>query len=91
MQFSWLTKFYTKGFQKMEQDVDLVIVGDNLDYDELAKHVKSAEAETEKQINYTVMGINEFELRRKRNDTFLANLLRSSKVMLIGDEDELLV
>ncbi len=90
IEFAWLTKFYTKGFNKTEQDVDLVIVGDALDYDELAKHVKAAESETERQINYTVMGINEFALRRKRNDAFLSNLLRSSRVMLVGDEDELL-
>ena len=90
IEYAWLTKFYTKNQNKGDQDVDLVIIGDNLDYEKLASIIKKAEAETEKQVNYTVMGSGEFDLRKKRNDSFLANLLNSSKVMLIGDEDELL-
>lgn len=88
--FAWLTNFFTKHIQKGPQDVDLVIIGDNVNLDFLAKHVKSTEAEVKRQINYTVMSLHEFQIRKERKDPFVMNLLLSSRVMLVGDEDNML-
>lgn len=90
LKYAWLTKFFTKHIHKGQQDVDLVVVGDNVDLEKLAECVRIAESESESQINYTVMGADEFDLRKQRKDSFVANLLLSSKVVLVGDEDEIL-
>jgi len=89
IKFAWLTRFYIKQLPKGNMDVDLVVVGDNVNLDKLAQHAKAAEKDTEKQINYTVMSPHEFEVRKQRRDNFVMNLLLSSRVMLIGDEDEM--
>lgn len=89
--YAWLTKFYTKQVQKGPNDVDLVVIGDKIDFGELARHVKSAEEETGRQINYTVMGLHEFDLRKQRRDKFVMDLFLSSRVMLVGDEDKMLL
>lgn len=90
VKFCWLTKFYTKRIAKTDKDVDLVLIGDDLNYDLLANIVKDAEKETGRQINYTVMGEQEFTVRKQRGDAFVMNLLLSSRVMLVGDEDKML-
>lgn len=90
IQYAWLTKFYTKQLPKGATDVDLVIVGDDINLDSLAEHAKAAEVETDRQVNYTVMSVHEFDIRKQRRDNFVMNLLLSSRVMLIGDEDKML-
>lgn len=49
------------------------------------------EAETEfgREINYTVMTEEEFAFRKKNNDPFIWRFLKQPKVMIIGNEEEL--
>jgi len=42
-----------------------------------------------REINYTVMTQDEFEFRRRRRDPFLTGILAGSRVMIMGDEEEL--
>jgi len=71
-----------------EDDVDLLIVGQVV-MPQLASLVRSEETRREREINYTVMTKDEFEFRKRRNDSFINKILRTSKVVLIGDEDTL--
>jgi len=71
-----------------EGKVDLLIVGEVL-LPELAKLVRAEEGRLEQEINYTVMSREEFEFRKKRRDPFLLSILASSRVMIIGDEEDL--
>ena len=57
---------------------------------QLASIVREEEARIDKEINYTVMTLEEFEYRRSRRDPFLLNILSGSRVMIIGDEDDLI-
>ncbi len=56
--------------------------------------VESIMAETEKTygrtINYTVMDDDEFIFRKRNNDPFIWRFLKQPKVMLVGNEEELL-
>lgn len=69
-------------------DVDLLIVG-SVVLPELGTYVKAAEVKRERELNYTVMTEEEFTFRKRRRDPFVQEILAGSRVMLIGDEEEL--
>ena len=68
-----------------EDEVDILIVGD-VNLPELATLIRMEESKRGYEINYTVMGRDEFEFRKKRRDPFLQGILSASRVMILGDE-----
>lgn len=74
--------------RKKEDEVDILVVGDVV-LPELAALIRAEESKRNKEINYTVMSKEEFEFRKKRRDPFLLGILSGSRVMIIGDEEEL--
>lgn len=68
--------------------VDILVVGEVV-LPELATLVRMEESKRAKEINYTVMSREEFEFRKKRRDPFLQGILFGSRVMIIGDETDL--
>lgn len=80
---------FTRGKpRKREDDVDVLVVGDVV-LPELATIIRTEESKRGKEINYTVMGRDELEFRKKRRDPFLLGILAGSRTMIIGDEEEL--
>jgi hypothetical protein len=75
--------------KKSQTDVDVLVVG-NVVLPELAQLVKSEEVRRERELNYTVMTEEEFEFRKKRRDPFLMDIIHDSRVMIIGDELDLI-
>lgn len=69
-------------------DVDLLIVG-SVVLPELSQYVKAEEVRRERELNYTVMSEDEFLFRKRRRDPFILEILQGSRVMLVGDEEEL--
>ncbi len=69
-------------------DVDLLVVGDVV-LPQLAAIVKEFEGSLKREINYTAMTKDEFEFRKKRRDPFITKVLTGSRIMLIGDEEEM--
>lgn len=81
-------KFARKAERK-EDEVDILVVGEIV-MPELAALVKAEEEKRGKEINYTIMTEEEFVFRKKRRDPFLLGILSHSKMMIIGDEEDLL-
>lgn len=84
--------FSGKFIRRMENspnDVDLLIVG-NVIIPQLSSMVKKAEEEVGREVNYTVMSEDEFSFRKSRNDPFISDILKKSRMMIIGDEEEML-
>jgi hypothetical protein len=80
---------YLRGLiKRANTDVDLLVVG-NIVLPELAQIVKNEEVRREREINYTVMTEEEFAFRKRRRDPFVLSILEGSRVMVIGDEEEL--
>lgn len=75
--------------ERKEEEVDVLVVG-NIVMAELTVLIKAEEEKRGREINYTVMTNEEFDFRKKRRDPFLLGILFSGKVMVIGDEEELL-
>ncbi len=74
--------------RKREDEVDILVVGDVV-LPELATLVRVEESKRGSEINYTVMSREEFDFRKRRRDPFLLGILAGSRVMIIGDEDNL--
>lgn len=81
-------KFVRRKIRRRDDDVDILIVGDVV-LPELAALVRKEESKRGKEINYTVMSREEFEFRKKRRDPFLLGILSGSRVMILGDEEDL--
>lgn len=88
IKFAMLSGSFTRRLLTSEEKVDLLIVG-NVVLPELSGLVKLEESRIEREINYTVMSEEEFEFRKRRRDPFILEILRGSRVMIVGDEEEL--
>lgn len=80
---------FVRRLPRKEDEVDILTVGEVVMV-ELGALVKAEEEKRGKEINYTVMTNEEFDFRKKRRDPFLLGILSSSKVMIVGDEEELM-
>lgn len=91
IKFAMMSGRYMRGLShKGGNDVDLLIVG-SVVLPELAQLVKAEEAKRERELNYTVMTEEEFTFRKRRRDPFVLDILSSSRIMLVGDEEELVL
>ena len=81
-------KFARMKDSKKDDEVDILVVGEVV-LPELAALIRLEESKRNKEINYTVMSREEFDFRKKRRDPFLLGVLSGSRVMIIGDEEDL--
>jgi predicted nucleotidyltransferase len=88
VKFAMLSGNFVRGRLSGPNDVDLLVVG-NVVLPELSNLVRTEEARRGHEINYTVMTEDEFEFRKRRNDPFIGEILSRVRVLLIGDEEEL--
>ncbi len=80
---------FARRLPKGPEDVDLLVVGAVV-LPELALLVREEEKRLDAEINYTVMTEEEFDFRKKKRDPFILSILYDSRVMLIGDEENML-
>lgn len=89
IKFAMLSGRFAKDLESEPDNVDLLVIG-TVVLPELALLVRAEEGRRGREINYTVMTPDEFEFRKKRNDPFVQSILSGSRLMLIGDEEEML-
>lgn len=88
IKYAMLSRAYAGGRRKSSAlDVDLLVVG-KVNLDALEDLIKKEEEMRNKEINYTVMGEEEFNFRKRKNDPFVMRVLMQSRIMLAGDEEE---
>ncbi len=74
--------------RKNPDEVDLLVVGD-INLNELASVVRAEETVRSQAINYTPMSDEELKFRRTRKDPFLLSILTGGRVVIYGDELDL--
>ncbi len=90
IKFAMVSGRYMRGLPRLGQsDVDVLLVG-SVVLPELSQIVKAEEVRRERELNYTVMTEEEYEFRKRRRDPFVLSILEGSRIMVIGDEEELL-
>lgn len=68
--------------------VDVLVVGDVV-LPELANLIRQEESKRKYEINYSPMSKEEFQFRKSRRDPFIQGILMGSRVMVIGDDLDL--
>jgi predicted nucleotidyltransferase len=81
-----LSNSYIQDRKKSETDIDLLIVGSQIDNVYLDKIIKDSELKLKREINYTYLSPLEFESIKRSREDFLMDIINNKKLMLIGDE-----
>lgn len=89
IKFAFISTKFLKGSSSNTEDVNLLVVG-NIVLPELQSIIADEQAKREQEINYSFMDEAEFTFRVRRRDPFILRVLLQPKVMLMGDEEELL-
>ncbi len=74
-----------KGGERTASDVDLMVIG-TPDPERLHRVLQEAEEQLGREISLVTMGLDEWRQRRAAGDGFVAELMRSRKIFLVGDE-----
>ena len=88
IKYAMLSSFFVKGNPYTQNDVDLFVVG-TIVLPELSAIIREEEARRAREINFTPMTEEEFNFRKNRRDPFVMGILAKPRVMLIGDEEEM--
>lgn len=89
IKFACLSGRFVRKMPVLDRQVDLLIIGEVV-MPQLAALVKFEEPQVGREINYSVMSVEELTFRKRRRDPFILDLLTGSRIMLIGDEEELI-
>ncbi len=89
IKYAFVATRFIRNIESRSDDVDVLIVGQVV-LPELQSIIANEQAKREKEINYSFMDEAEFGFRVKRRDPFILRVLVQPKIMLLGDESELL-
>lgn len=88
VRYAMLSGSFVRGKPYAQNEVDLFVVG-TIVLPELGVIVREEEARRNREINFTPMTEEEFAFRKNRRDPFVMSILSKPRVMLIGDEEEM--
>lgn len=86
--YAILSSSFVKGRPYTPNEIDLFVVG-TIVLPELGAIIREEEARRDREINFTPMTLEEFNFRKNRRDPFVIGILAKPRVMLIGDEEEM--
>lgn len=89
VKWAFVSRDFARGNKSLSGAVDLFMVGD-INLDALGRLIKEEEAGRGSEINYTVLGEEEFKTRQKRHDAFLEKVLQRPRLTLLGSEERFL-
>lgn len=88
IRYAMLSTAFAKGKSYNPNEVDLFVVG-TIVLPELGSIIREEETRRSREINFTPMTEEEFAFRKSRRDPFVMSILAKPRVMLIGDEEEM--
>ncbi len=88
LKFVMISGRFLRHMPRAKDTVDLLVVGEVI-LPQLSELIRETEAKLSREINYTVMTEEELSYRKTHNDPFIARILAGSRVMIIGDEEDL--
>lgn len=74
--------------ERAESDIDLMVIG-RISLEEVLALIRGPEEKLSREINVSLYDLHEIRKRVKDHDPFIMEVLGGSKIMLIGDENEL--
>lgn len=89
LEFVMFSGNFARYGKRANTDVDILIVGEVV-LPELTALIKKEEEKRGYEINYSVISREEFVFRKERRDPFIKEVLSGSRVLIVGNEDEML-
>lgn len=89
IKYAFLSGKFIRNKISAPNEVEMLIVG-NIVLPQVAQFVRAEETKRGREVNYTVMSEDEFTFRKARRDPFLLSILEKPRIMIIGDEEEML-
>lgn len=87
LEFVMFSSKFVRGLKPAVDEVDMLVIGDVV-LPEIEHLVKEEEKRIEREINYAVFDLAEFDFRKTRRDPFIMDILMNGRVMIIGSSDE---
>lgn len=87
VEFVMFSGKYVRGLPPTNDEVEVLVIGDVV-ISELQALMKDEEKRLGREVNYAVFDAQEFNFRKTRRDPFIMEILYSTRVMVVGNEDE---
>ena len=79
---------FAKREEREGSDIDLLIIGE-VDEDKLIEEIGKLERKLQREINYAIYEKEDFNKKKKEGNSFILDILKEKKILLIGDENGL--
>ncbi|MFH1665501.1 MAG: nucleotidyltransferase domain-containing protein [Candidatus Omnitrophota bacterium] len=80
---------FAKGDERKDSDIDLFLIGDDIDDDNLISTISGLEKELFREVNYTAYTENEYKKEKQKKDSFVAEVIKGKKLFIKGTANEL--
>ena len=77
-----------RGSEKADSDIDLMVIG-NIGLRTLTRLLRGLAEKLGREINPYILSSKEFNLRKSENEHFVTQVLKDSKLFIIGEEGDL--
>jgi predicted nucleotidyltransferase len=86
--YAFIYGSFAVGTERAESDIDVMVIG-GISLEGALAPLRGSEETLSREINVSLYDLQEIQRRMKDNDPFIREVLGGSKIMLIGEEDEL--
>lgn len=78
-----------KGSDRATSDIDLLVIGDDLDYSDLYVALHGAESKLHRKVNPLFLTREDWQRKVSRKDSFVQRISAQSKIFIVGSESTL--
>jgi predicted nucleotidyltransferase len=86
--YAFIYGSFAMGTERAESDIDVMVIG-GISLEDVLALIRGPEETLSREINVSLYDLQEIQRRVKDSDPFIREVLGGSKIMLLGDEDEL--
>ena len=86
--YAFIYGSFATGEERAESDIDVMVIGE-ISIEEVLRLIRGPEEKLSREINVSLYDLQEMRKRVKDRNPFIMEVLVGSKIMLVGDEDEL--
>jgi len=80
---------FAKGGATARSDIDLMVIGDNLDYSNLYNASQDAEQKLERKVNPTFLSSDDWRRKASQKGSFIRKVSGLPKIFIVGSEKDL--
>ena len=78
-----------RGTDTARSDIDLMLIGEGLDYISVHDTIQNAETKLQRKINPNLTTLSEWKKKLEEENPFISNINKQAKLFIYGSEDEL--